>query len=239
VPADFLEHLEPERAPADGGNRQDLVRRRREPVEPPPHHLADALRDGGLPPRLGLAQPALRGEQPDDLTDEERVAARLVADPLSELTGRALDTGDQLDEPADTGGIEPPQRDPPRTLGRGQVRERFGKRVVTAELDVAVGADHEQPGVGELAGEEPQQEQRRFVGPVEVVEHEHERAGLRGAREEARNRVEEAKARLLRRERRRALEVTEPLGQFGDDLRHDRRPASELHCSPTGSASAM
>src|SRR5262249_4306686 len=44
-------------------------------------------------------------------------------------------------------------------------------------LDVAVRADEEHAGVGELGRDEPKQEQRRRIGPVEIVE-EHEQRGF-------------------------------------------------------------
>ena len=69
--------------------------------------------------------------------------------------------------------------------------------MVAAQLDVAVGADHEQRAVAQLAGEELEQQQRGLVGPVQVVEDEHQRPRGGGAGEEARDRVEEAEARLL------------------------------------------
>ena len=65
------------------------------------------------------------------------------------------------------------------------------------ELDVAVGADEQQRASGKLARDELEQEQRSLVRPVQVVQDEHERPGATRSLQEARDRVEEAKAGLL------------------------------------------
>ena len=51
--------------------------------------------------------------------------------------------------------------------------------------------------VGKLPGDELQQEQRALVRPVQIVQDEHERPGATRSLQEARDRVEEAKASLL------------------------------------------
>ena len=64
-------------------------------------------------------------------------------------------------------------------------------------IDVSKGAEHEEMAGAELASDELQEQERRRVRGVEVVEHEHERPSLRGAPEELGGRVEEAEARAF------------------------------------------
>ena len=121
-----------------------------------------------------LAQALLRGEQPHDLAHEQRVALRLGVQRRTELGCRSLGRG-HLDEAHDVARGEPGKRKPAgdrlaRKLGDGafeRVRERW--------IDVAIGADDQQPAVAELASDESQQEQRRLVRGVEIVQHHYER----------------------------------------------------------------
>jgi hypothetical protein len=89
--------------------------------------------------------------------------------------------------------------------------------LITAHVDVAIGGDHQQarPLVAELAGEKPQQVQRRRVGTVQIVEQDDDRLRHAAALEKSADAVEQPKARLLggdcRGRRRR-----DPLAQFGD-----------------------
>ena len=141
---------------------------------------------------------------------------------------RPVDAGGELDVVGDPVRVEAAQRDPARALDPGELAERVGERVVAAELDVAVGADQQQAGAGEPAGDEAQQQQRGLVGPVQVVEHDHQRARARGAGEEAGERVEEPEARLLGLHVRRLADVAEALGELGDDLGDVGGAAAEL-----------
>ena len=230
--ADPRDHLELELPTADGGEPQHLVGGLREAIEPPADHLAHALRDRDLPPRLVLAEATLGRHQPHDLADEERVAPRLLADRDGELGGRAIDAGGELDVAGDSVGVEAVQCDSTRGVDLGELAERCGKRVVAAELDVAVGADDQQAGVGEPAGEEAQQQQRRLVGPVQIVEHDDQRAGARGAAEELGDGVEDPEARLLGIHRRELADVAEALADLGHDPRHVRGAGAELPAQP-------
>ncbi len=70
---------------------------------------------------------------------------------------------------------EPAQADPlvpARAPERGQ---DLGERVALLDLDVAVRGDEEDASVLDLAREELEQQQRRLVRPVEVVEDQHQR----------------------------------------------------------------
>ena len=78
---------------------------------------------------------------------------------------------------------EPAERRRRRATGsRGDLGQHRGQRASPGDrVDVAEGAEHEQPGRAELAREELQEEQRRRIGGVKVVEDEHDRPALRRA----------------------------------------------------------
>ena len=163
-------------------NPQRLVGLLAEAVETAADHLADALRDLQLRRAAAAGQLALAGEQPDDLADEERVAVGLLLDGLGQSRRRRGARG-HLDVALDGADRQPLQRDAPTALDAGDLAEHPGERMVAAELDVAVGAEDQQATRGELASREAEQEQRRLIRPMQVVEHEHDRpiAGRRRA----------------------------------------------------------
>ena len=97
------------------------------------------------------------------------------------------------------------------------------QRIPQRRIDIAVGADDEQAAVIQPAGDESKEQERRFVGCVQVVEHHDERAGFGGACEEGTHRLEEAEARTLPLEWRRLQEVREAVAQLGDELGEIRR----------------
>ena len=86
-------------------------------------------------------------------------------------------------------------------------------------LGVAVGGDREDRQVGQPARDELERQQRRRLGPVQVVEDDDKRPALGDAREQARERVEEQEARLL------GVEVGGRGGQakHAGELRHQAR----------------
>ena len=79
--------------------------------------------------------------------------------------------------------------------------------------------------VGDLPRDVPQEEQRRLVGGVQVVQHERGAARTRDARRSrAGDRLEQPEAGALRLQGRGLRKVGEPVAQLGEDLRQ-RRPA--------------
>ena len=117
-----------------------------------------------------------------------------------------------------------PARDRLPREGGERVAERFGER----RVHVAVGADDQDPAVGELAGHELQQQQRGLVGGVQVVEHEHERLRRRGALQERGERVEEPEARALGLDGGHGRQVGQDRAQLRQQLRDVDRPGAEL-----------
>jgi hypothetical protein len=67
-------------------------------------------------------------------------------------------------------------REPRHSARRGQLSEHERERVDAVELVVAVAGEDEGGHALDLAGQQAQHVERRLVGPVEVLEHEHGRA---------------------------------------------------------------
>ena len=127
-------------------------------------------------PRLAV-QAALRAEQAHDLVDVERVALRGLVDRAHDAVGGTA-ARDALDELGDVALAQPAQRQPLAVAV--DVGNRAGHRRVQARLRFAVRADDEDRSVAQMDGEERQQQQRRLVGAVQVVEDQDERALRRG-----------------------------------------------------------
>ena len=92
---------------------------------------------------------------------------------------------------------------------------------------LVVGGDHEHARLAQRAGEEGEQQQRRQVGGVEVVEEHDQRLARGGVAQEDGDGVEEREARLL------GLEVAglgqvQALAQLGRELGHPARAGAEL-----------
>ena len=111
-----------------------------------------------------------------ELLEEERVAGGLSVQ-RSDEWGRDLVTGEAREQLAALDLGEPTQGNAGHERLAAQVGEQIGQRMVAAEPDVSVADHDEQPGVCGRAHEVPQQEHRRLVGPVQVVEHEHRGPG--------------------------------------------------------------
>ena len=101
--------------------------------------------------------------------------AGLVVNRLGELGRRTVDARGELDVLGDPPRVEPAQRHPAYSLDAEQLAERLGQRVVAPELDVAIGADQQEAAVCQAPSDKSQQQQRRLVGPVQIVEDEDHR----------------------------------------------------------------
>ena len=96
-----------------------------------------------------------------------------------------------------------------------------------ARPGLVVGGDDEHARLAQRAGEEGEQQQRRQVGGVQVVEEHDQRLARRRVAQEDRDGVEEREAGLL------GLEVAglgqvEALAQLGRELGHPARAGAEL-----------
>ena len=171
----------------------------------PPHasreHLADAVRNADRLDRGGggriartARQAALFDQVLQDLADKERIAVRCRADRGRQRVphvGRRLAVGNQLRHLV---LVEPLQRD--ALAGRLAVQraERIGQRMLRVELDVAIGAEQEQTMLRGEARHVAQHGDRALVGPVQIVEHQHDRRARRGGDQELADGVEQAEA---------------------------------------------
>ena len=160
-------------------------------------------------------EPAARGER---LGDQERVAAGQPRE-LGGVDPRGIG------ELADRGGGERGQRHPRGVGAGGEVADEHGQRGVGGEFVVAVGDEHDDARVFHPAGEEPEDVERRRVGPVRVLEHGD---GRRPLAQEGEQRAGEERAR------RRPLEVGGELAQRGERDRDRQRlaGADQERCPP-------
>jgi hypothetical protein len=126
---------------------------------------------------------------------------------------------------ADAVAVQAFERQPRR--GAGEAAKRSGELVARVRLDVAVGGDRQQRHVGQRARNELEREQRRGVGPVQVVEHDDLRSALGDRSEQARERVEEPEARLVGVQRGRRRGHGQRLGQLRQQAHEPGRAVSE------------
>ena len=101
----------------------------------------------------------------------------------------------------------------PRELRQGLV-----EGVTAGDLHVPIRAEHQQRGPADLPGQELQEEERRPIGPVQVVQQEDQRPAVGRALQERRDCVEQAEPCLLRLQRRWRRQVRQPLAHLRHDL---------------------
>ena len=187
----------------------------------------DALRDREPQLVARLRAHSLDGEQAHDLAYEQWIPLGLLVQRGDQLRSNDLG-GHEIDVLGDLRLGEPAERAAPRDPLAGYVGEQLGQRRPGRRVDVPVGRHDQEAHRAERAGDEPQRQQRRLVGGMQIVEHEHERTVDRGVAQEDRDRVEEAEAGALRLERRGRRKIGEALAQLGDYLRKIRRASGEL-----------
>jgi len=158
--------------------------------------VTDALGDGEPDLGRGPGLDALDGQQTQDLADEERVALGLVVQQRDQLRRGDLRRG-QLDVRGDLALAQPAEREATGHRLACDVGQHRGQRLRGQRVDVAVGAEHEHPGRAELAGEEPQEQQRRRVCRMEVVQDEQD-ASISRSRETTRLASSSSAARSAR-----------------------------------------
>lgn len=132
---------------------------------------------------------AALGEVAQDLADEERIALGLAVDRLGEGP-RGLLLADRVDERLHLVAVETTQEGPLVEVLAAERGDRIGERVRSVELDVAVRAHDQDALAAQVAGEVLEEQQRRLVGPVQVVEDQDQRAGRRRVGEEGRHAFE-------------------------------------------------
>ncbi len=178
-----LEQSQVELAADDARHAQDLVGVVGELLQPARDHLLDALghRDPAQRALLELRQAAQR------LLDEERVALGLLGQAPHELRGDVV----ARDQRARLLRRQPAQIDALEERLPAQPAEQLA-------LDAARGAEHEQAHRRRVLEQVAEQQQRRCVGPVQVVEQQHDRALAGREREHPRHALEQPVAAQLR-----------------------------------------
>ena len=141
---------------------------RRESREPVADRLADTLGDGDL------AQWGAGGhELQRDLADEEGIASGLTRHRLRGLPRHGT-VGVRCEQRPDLHRIKdvkPYATDPHLPV---EVRQRLGERMDQLELGLAVCPNEDDRCGGQDAADVAQQAERRGVGPMKVVEHDHD-----------------------------------------------------------------
>jgi hypothetical protein len=167
-----LEQDEVELAADHGGDAQDRDGLGRQAGHAAADQRADLLRDAqeGILDRV--VERPLGRELPDDLTGEEGVAAGDLVQAGDHARGRPR-AGHLLHVRRDVGGSQPAQGDPP-----SDARE-FGERFALLAyplLVLAVGRHEQHPGLRERLAEEAEQQQRRLVARMHVIQRDQQRA---------------------------------------------------------------
>ena len=219
--------LEREPARHRGADREHLVALVAEAREAAPDHFAhalgqlfgDAFRAARPVPVDAFERTALR-EVAQDLGDEERVALGLAVHRLREDRRRLL-LADGFDERLHLVAVEPAQQHALVEVLSPQRGDHVGERMGAVELDVAIRAHDQDALATQVARQVLQQQERRLVGPVEVVEHEHDRTA-RPPRWRGTPRRPRRAASVRRRRRARATPADRGIGRAG--RRRSSRP---------------
>ena len=169
----------------DADDPHDLLRRGGEPLH---------ARDEQVAQRLGQLLAAVGGRR-QQLLGVERVALAALEQAVGEVVGggRLEDRGDLRDQLVAAEALEPEPVDAGRALELGQQR---AQRVTAVQLVGAVGDDERQRLRARAAHEEGEEVARRLVGPVEVLEHEHDGLDAAEPLDQRQQRLEHA--RLVR-----------------------------------------
>ncbi len=214
-----LEQLPIDVSTDHGGDAQQLGRRRLEPAETERDHLLDPLRE---PEALELGRaraPDLHAgldQVADDLLDEERVALGLFVQGTRERPCRHL----PRPQPHELGSLGVVQSLDVQ-LGGEPVAAELGQRVRerVAALGRAVRAQDQQTRGVRRPRQVPQQQQRRPVGPLQVVEHEQHRGRTRQVRQQPDDGLEQPVALGLGLVLGRRRQVGHAPAQLGDEPR--------------------
>ena len=170
-------------------------------AEPLADDLLEALGDAELvdrevrgPAAVAVEDGARLGEVAKHLLDEERVALGLVVYGACQL-GLRLAARPRADQGLHGAFVEPVEGKPLElVLLPMQVGEGLGEMVGPVLLRLPVGPDDQQPRLVRRASEVLEQRERRLVGPMKVVENQHDRRLGRLLGQQRRHRLEEQEA---------------------------------------------
>ncbi len=220
------EHREVELGPHHGGQLEHAGRRLVEPGQALAHHLAhsvgaaELLRGAGQPgAAVGDLERAGLDERAPELDHQERVALGEVMDGGCEdrEVGAEIAARRPLDQLADLGAREAGQPERHDALGAAQVDQRGRELRRHVRLEVAKRGHEQHARVGGGAGEVAQEEQRRGVRPVRVLEHDEQRPPVRGVHQQLGHGGVEAVTLGVLIGRDRIGQRPDPGGEVGDE----------------------
>ena len=207
---DQAQGLDAELGADDGGRGERARNVSGERIEPPADRVAHALRNPEAP------RGALGGLQAHELIREQRIALGDGMQVIDERRRRVSTL--RRDQLVQLAPRQAAQDEPLRDLA--EVRQRERQLAVAPGRAEAAGADGEDPGPVDPAGEELEEPHGRDIRGLEVVEHDDDRPPRRRGAHERRRRVERREALRLALERHRALhEAGQPLDELGSDMR--------------------
>ncbi len=212
------EDVEVELRPGDGGELERVAGRGLEPRQALGHDLPHALGRGHLVERAQDADPAVLDghrpgldQHPPQLAEQERVAARERADGLGQRRRRG--SGGPGHEGRDLVLAEAGEPQAHDVLGAPQVGQGVGELGRDVGVGVPERGRHEHAHVGRGAGQVAQQEQRRPVGPVAVLEHQEQRLAAAGGGQQLGHRGVQPVTLGVRIGLRRSGQARDPVGQ--------------------------
>ena len=218
-----LDQVELEHPAPHGGREQRPLGGLGQPGQPLPDNHADTGGDLEVldaevapEPALVVEEHARLGQVEVDLLGEERVALALGVDAVHE-GGRWLLAGQPGHKGRDVGLGQRSQRDTGHQPLADQLVEDPGQRRGRLDLVVAEGADDHDRHVGQARGQVLEQQQGRLVGPVQVLEDEHQRALGGGPPDELPHAEPQVATGLLGREVQRRRDLGDDQPQAGGD----------------------
>ena len=165
-------------------------------------------------------------EHPDDLANEQRVPLGLTMDGLGQTVGLAF-RGGHVDVARHLVDREPRRIEALRRRHARDLGEQTDPWVSGSQLTLAVDGEHDDSGVGQVHGHEAEEQQRRLVGGVEVVEDDDDRAVARGIPQQSRERVEQLETGAIRVVVGELRELGEGIADLRQDLGDMRSVGSD------------
>src|SRR5207237_8216715 len=99
-----------------------------------------------------------------------------------------------------------------------ELGESYPERLRRGRIYIAAGSDDEQTALAQLAGEELQEQQRRLIRRMQIVQDKDKRGRLCGVPEERRRSLEEPEAGRVRLEFGRFGQLAQELAQLRQQL---------------------
>ena len=198
-----------------------------EVADPASDDGSDALRNRDVEGReVGLiGEPSFRRQEANGLADEQRVAFGGSPDRRDDrVPGRKTGRGTEV--LADRIRGQASQLEHASNRLAGELGDRRRQWVLWRQLDVAVGSDHHHRHVAELARQEAQEQDRRGIGRLQVVEDDEHRPPEGHVPQQRCRRVEELETRGLGGDVGRWRQVGEHVPQLRQDVGHVDGPGS-------------